>query len=851
MRTSFILVTHQGMTPNIINSNSILCFFTAKLFQKPSFTLFRFDCKRKITTMIGDVLSPIPPPPPFVESKPFTQHPKSIRDILDDYYEEASFSSEENSNAGHFDSTNIADSVLAEIERISPAIENICNSKNILPDESSPQQPKEHILADEIVSSRCQESVEQKKQQSITVSSEHAKPVNKIKLDHPSSGDVKMALPHHKVETTDKVEVTLENMKPQDAGIETVPSSNPSNPTSCKKKFLRKGSRKEPSALHRVSLEETVRRPLSRQKSLNETIKEEKIKNLEKMQEKQLEDLKKRIDRRQKAREDIQKKKSGCKVQVSDIVDASENEITQTNRGSSPNPNDAKQSIDSSSSASSSNSSYSMESEDDSNDDTSSSDIASVKEIRTRVVKESNRQSKHQTKERINPKRTPSTRLDKNMTRRSTSNSKMEFKSPEIEEQWQLIKSMRRRQETALRNAEKEREETKAWATAEKEKLNKWKNQQRTLIEKEKKRVNNSIMISQRKKRQEKLEEQAAEAVQFSSKKAREEINGLTESLNKSRVEMDVIKSRHRLNEKRWKDMISERDKRILELRQELDSSIEAQEKSKAENTTLLEKIDRLIEENRRMKSKLKKKSKEATKVQDNTKAKEARDENSLDSVRDVREEQCCNVKRALLDDPIIMDNDLLRSINTHPDLLPEPKEDWLRANSKADDDTCQPTADDTQANHTPSIDRPKKESRTFFPPSETSRSNSNHRDDNAGSRMTTYQNGTVKETLPDGTTIVRFVNGDVKTSYKNIGITVYYYHESKTSHTTHPDGTQLFEFASGQKEKHLPNGEKEVCYPDGTIQLFLPESGGTETLFPDGVRLFEETGGRKNVLNF
>ena len=114
--------------------------------------------------MIGDVLSPVPPPPPppFVESKPFTQHPKSIRDILDDYYEEASFSSEDNSNAGHFDSMNIADSVLAEIERISPAIENICNSKNILPDESSPQQPKEHILADDIVSSRCQESVEQK-----------------------------------------------------------------------------------------------------------------------------------------------------------------------------------------------------------------------------------------------------------------------------------------------------------------------------------------------------------------------------------------------------------------------------------------------------------------------------------------------------------------------------------------------------------------------------------------------------------------------------------------------------------------------------------------------------------------
>ncbi|GFH54820.1 hypothetical protein CTEN210_11296 [Chaetoceros tenuissimus] len=796
--------------------------------------------------MIKDVLSPIPPPPPFVESKPFNQHPKSIRDILDDYYEEASFSSDENSSAGHFDSMNIADSVLAEIERISPAIENICSSKNNMPGESFPPKPREHNSTDEIVSSRCEETVEEKKQQSITVLSEDAKPVNKIEIEPPNAGNAKTTLPLHEVETNTKV-VTLENMKPQDVGIETVSSSKTSNPTSCKKKFLRKGSRKEPSALHRLSLEETVKRPMSRQKSLNETIKEEKIKNLEKMQEKQLEDLKKRIDRRQKAREDIQKKKNGCKVQVSDIVDASEKEMTQGKRGSSTNPNDSQHSVDGSSCESSSNSSYSLESEEDSNDDKSSSDIERVKETKSRVIKESTRQSKHQSKERMNPKRTLSTRLDKDMKRRSTSNSKMEFKSPEIEEQWQLIKSMRRRQETALRNAEKEREETKAWAAAEKEKLNRWKDQQRTLIEKEKKRVNNSIMISQRKKRQEKLEEQAAEAVQFSSKKAREEINGLTESLNKSRVEMDVIKSRHRLNEKRWKDMIGERDKRILELRQELDSTIEIQQKSKAENTTLLEKIDRLMEENRKMKSKLKKKSKEAKKIQDDTKAKETRDENSEDSSHDVKEEERCNEKRALQDDHIVMDNDLLRSINTHPDLLPEPKEDWLRANAKANDDTCEPTADDVQTNST-SIDRPKKEPSTFFPPSE---SNSHHRDDNVGSRLTTYQNGTVKETFPDGTTIVRFVNGDVKTSYKNIGITVYFYHESKTSHTTHPDGTQLFEFASGQKEKHLPNGEKEVCYPDGTVQLFLPDRGGTETLFPDGVRLFEETGGRKDVLNF
>jgi len=46
--------------------------------------------------------------------------------------------------------------------------------------------------------------------------------------------------------------------------------------------------------------------------------------------------------------------------------------------------------------------------------------------------------------------------------------------------------------------------------------------------------------------------------------------------------------------------------------------------------------------------------------------------------------------------------------------------------------------------------------------------------------RVLCYRNGTQKEVLPDGTKIVKFTNGDIKTTYPNAGIVVYFYATAK-----------------------------------------------------------------------
>jgi len=57
-----------------------------------------------------------------------------------------------------------------------------------------------------------------------------------------------------------------------------------------------------------------------------------------------------------------------------------------------------------------------------------------------------------------------------------------------------------------------------------------------------------------------------------------------------------------------------------------------------------------------------------------------------------------------------------------------------------------------------------------------------------------------VKKTLPDG-------------------VVVYTYGETKTIHTTHPNGLSVIEFPNGQVEKHLPDGSQEIVFPDQTFK--------------------------------
>ena len=181
------------------------------------------------------------------------------------------------------------------------------------------------------------------------------------------------------------------------------------------------------------------------------------------------------------------------------------------------------------------------------------------------------------------------------------------------------------------------------------------------------------------------------------------------------------------------------------------------------------------------------------------------------------------------------------------------------------------------------------------------------------GTRIVSFRNGTEKELAPDGTSIVRFVNGDIKQAcepctavpflavtlsrsvpilsrialgtldlvqtFPTTGMVVYYYAEAKTTHTTAADGTETFEFPSGQvcacqradgcsrrrachpvlvlvspsaltldcdrllpgpqHETHYADGSKKIVFPDGTFKVSFP-NGQHRSVFPDGTTMIE-----------
>jgi centromere protein J len=107
------------------------------------------------------------------------------------------------------------------------------------------------------------------------------------------------------------------------------------------------------------------------------------------------------------------------------------------------------------------------------------------------------------------------------------------------------------------------------------------------------------------------------------------------------------------------------------------------------------------------------------------------------------------------------------------------------------------------------------------------------------GSRLTVFRNGTHKEARAGGVTVVRFNNGDVRQSWGDRGVVVYYYSDASTVHVTHSSGEQVFRFPSGQVERHAADGTKHIDYPDGTQKTVMP-SGEQRSTFPDGTTMVE-----------
>jgi hypothetical protein len=62
----------------------------------------------------------------------------------------------------------------------------------------------------------------------------------------------------------------------------------------------------------------------------------------------------------------------------------------------------------------------------------------------------------------------------------------------------------------------------------------------------------------------------------------------------------------------------------------------------------------------------------------------------------------------------------------------------------------------------------------------------------------------------------------------------IYTFAETNTVQKTLPDGTNIYEFLDGQLEKHFPDGRQEIHYPDHLLRFVSP-TGDEELRFPDG----------------
>ena len=100
------------------------------------------------------------------------------------------------------------------------------------------------------------------------------------------------------------------------------------------------------------------------------------------------------------------------------------------------------------------------------------------------------------------------------------------------------------------------------------------------------------------------------------------------------------------------------------------------------------------------------------------------------------------------------------------------------------------------------------------------------------GRREAVFPSGLRKCVWPDGAALVHFPNGDVKETSAD-GVVTYQYSSTGCVQTTYPDGVEVLKFTSGQTERHLPDGTKEITFPNRMVKLI--DRQGREQLITRG----------------
>ncbi|KAL7484137.1 hypothetical protein ACHAW6_009774 [Cyclotella cf. meneghiniana] len=431
-------------------------------------------------------------------------------------------------------------------------------------------------------------------------------------------------------------------------------------------------------------------------------------------------------------------------------------------------------------------------------------------------------------------------------------------------EEWALIKNMRKRQEAALREAEGERErvscdsvlllarkysrhyayqlfgfpmcppKAKAWALAEIDSTKKWVEEQRALIKKDRHKAANAALLATKK----------AEKI-----KATTESNALTAELEELRSQIQKMKLEAE-EAKKLKEQVRKQEKTILALKSQRGDVTSPKEMDEETNARRIFKDCTSSQTNKVHSKSMKPKTPQNASSKDFP-VQEARkmptpiiDPNKRKDTFSVEEEPTDRFPEQHL-------SDLNNASTKH--------EPGMQLNNDATATAPVSTGHDVLAN----IQRKPYNAADYGPTHAKSTSEapvkgvspafSNLNAASAGTPKTTqlftYQNGTRKEVLSDGTTTVYFTNGDRKRTYANEkkGIVVYYYAATQTTQVTHQDGKQTYHFPNKQIEDHYVDGTKEISYPDGTKRTIFTD-GTTDTTFPDGVRVVDYLDGTQQV---
>ena len=98
---------------------------------------------------------------------------------------------------------------------------------------------------------------------------------------------------------------------------------------------------------------------------------------------------------------------------------------------------------------------------------------------------------------------------------------------------------------------------------------------------------------------------------------------------------------------------------------------------------------------------------------------------------------------------------------------------------------------------------------------------------------------------FPNGYKVVTFENGDVKQTLPDETV-IYFYTEYDITQISLPDGTEIYRFKNKQVEFHKKDGQKEIRFEDGSCRYimengenFIKQANGTlESISSEGVKL-------------